>query len=275
MKKTRILGFEWDASSSHARGPALGPTVVKRLLSSEASSSYSTDLIDMREAIEGYAIPALPEDGSAAREMMARTVADCLGAACAPLSIGGDHSVTYPILKAICAKHGPVSVLHIDAHPDLHDSFEGDPFSHASPFARAHEGGLIAKHVVVGVRCWDPHQLEQAKKYGVTILRADQVDDVPAEVFAGPLYMSIDLDGLDPAFAPGVSHPEPGGLSTLDVLRMIRSIEGPLIGADIVELNPERDYQMTTARVVVRLVKELAGKMAAWQAAEKRSLRPS
>lgn len=263
MEKTRILGFEWDASSSHSRGPALGPTVVKRLLSSEASSSYSTDLIDMREAIEGYVIPVLPEDAAIAREIITKTVADCLAAGLTPLSVGGDHSVTYPILKAVCAKRGPVNVLHIDAHPDLHAEFEGDPYSHASPFARAHEDGLIQRHVVVGARCWDPHQLEQAKKYGVKILRADQVDEVPAEIFAGPLYMSIDLDGLDPAFAPGVSHPEPGGLSTLDVLKLIRRIEGPLIGADVVELNPERDYQMTTARVVVRLVKELAGKIAA------------
>ncbi len=262
MKKTRILGFEWDASSSHSRGPALAPTVVKRLLTSEASSSYSTDLIDMREAIEGYVIPVLPDDGAAARDIIARTVADCLAAGHAPLSVGGDHSVTYSILKAVASKHGPINVLHIDAHPDLHDAFEGDPFSHASPFARAHEEGLINRHVVVGVRCWDLHQLEQVKKYGVKILRADEVDEVPAEIFSGPLYMSIDLDGLDPAFAPGVSHPEPGGLSTLDVLKLIRRIKGALIGADVVELNPERDMQMTTARVVVRLVKELAAKMA-------------
>lgn len=260
--KTRILGFEWDASSSHARGPALGPTVVKRLLSSEASSSYSTDLVDMRKAIESYQIPALPEDGAVAREIITKTVADCLAAGLTPLSIGGDHSVTYPILKAVGAKHGPVNVLHIDAHPDLHAEFEGDPYSHASPFARAHEDALIGRHVVAGVRCWDPHQSEQVKKYGVKILRADQVDEVPAEIFAGPLYMSIDLDGLDPAFAPGVSHPEPGGLSTLDVLTMIRGIKGPLIGADVVELNPERDFQMATARIVVRLIKELAGTVA-------------
>lgn len=262
MKKSRILGFEWDASSSHSRGPALGPTVVKRLLSSEASSLYSTDLIDMREAIESYQIPALPEDGARAREIITKTVADCLAAGLTPLSIGGDHSLTYPILKAICGRFGPINLLHVDAHPDLHASYEGDPYSHACPFARAHDDGLVARHAAVGVRCWDPGAREQARKYGVEILRADQVDEVPAEIFVGPLYMSIDLDGLDPAFAPGVSHPEPGGVSTLDVLKLIRRIRGPLIGADIVELNPERDFQMTTARVVVRLVKELAGKMA-------------
>ncbi len=260
--KTRILGFEWDASSSHSRGPALGPSVVKRLLTSEASSRYSTDLVDMRDAIDGYVIPDLPEDAAKARDIITRTVADCIREGLAPLSIGGDHSVTYPILKAIHAKHGPVNVLHVDAHPDLHDEFEGDRYSHACPFARALADGLVRTLVQVGIRCWDRTQLDQAKKYGVTILRADQVEEIPPAIFSGPLYMSIDLDGLDPAFAPGVSHPEPGGLSTLDVLKMIGRIKGPLIGADVVELNPERDWQMTTARVVVRLVKELAAKIA-------------
>ena len=259
--KARVLGFEWDASSSHARGCSLAPTVVKRLLSSEASSSYSTDLVDMREAIESYQIPPLPEDGAAAREIITRVVSDCLKDGFAPLSIGGDHSITYPILKAVHAKHGPVNVLHVDAHPDLHDEFEGDRYSHACPFGRSLEDGLIADLVQVGIRCWDPHQLEQAKTYGVTVLRADQLAEIPPEILTGPLYMSIDLDGLDPAFAPGVSHPEPGGLPTLDVLTLIRRIKGPLIGADVVELNPERDIAMATARVVVRLVKELAARM--------------
>jgi arginase len=178
------------------------------------------------------------------------------------LSIGGDHSVTYPILKAVAAKHGPVNLLHIDAHPDLHEEYEGDPYSHASPFARAHEEGLIARHVAVGIRCWDPHQKAQAARYGVTILGAHEIDRIAPSFLAAPLYLTIDLDGLDPAFAPGVSHPEPGGLSTLDMLAIIRRIEGPLIGADIVELNPERDAMLATARVVVRLVKELAATVA-------------
>lgn len=263
MKRSRLLGFEWDASSSHSRGPALGPTVVKRLLSSEASSAYSIDLVDMREAIEDYVIPELPEEGAAARAIIEKTVADCIGAGLTPVSIGGDHSVTYPILKAVAAIRGPVNVLHVDAHPDLHDEFDGDRFSHACPFARSLEDGLIGKLVQVGIRCWDPHQQSQAEKYAVTVLRADEIARIPDEIGSGPVYLSIDLDGLDPAFAPGVSHPEPGGLSTIDVLAMIRRIEGPLIGADIVELNPERDWQMTTARVVVRLVKELAAKISA------------
>lgn len=260
--KTRILGFEWDAGSSHSRGPALAPTVVKRLLSSEASSSYSNDLVDMREAIEGYQIPQLPEEGAAARAVIEKTVADCLNAGLTPLSIGGDHSVTYPILKAVAAAHGSVNVLHIDAHPDLYEYYEGDRYSHACPFARALEDGLIKSLVQVGIRCWDPDSRAFAEKHGVKVLRPDEIDGVPQSVFSGPLYLTIDLDGLDPAYAPGVSHPEPGGLSTLDVLKLIRRIKGPLIGADIVELNPERDIQMTTARVVVRLVKEIAAKAA-------------
>lgn len=258
MPRTRLLGFEWDASSSHARGSALGPSVVRRLLTSESSSGYSIKLTPMREAIAGYDIPPLPEDGAAARDIIEASVAAAIAAGERPLSIGGDHSVTFPILKAIVRRHGPVSLLHIDAHPDMHENYEGDPYSHASPFARAHEAGLIARHVVLGVRCFDPHQKEQADRYGVTILGAHEIERIPALMFDGPLYLSIDLDGLDPAFAPGVSHPEPGGLSTLDMLGLIRRIKGPLIGADIVELNPERDPMLATARVVVRLVKELA-----------------
>lgn len=261
--KARLLGFEWDASSSHARGPALGPSVVKRLLTSEASSAYSTGLIDMRDAVESYEIPALPQGAAAAREAVMGAVAKSIADGFAPLSIGGDHSVTYPILKAIHAAHGPMNVLHIDAHPDLHDEFEGDRYSHACPFARSLDDGLIRKLVQVGIRCWDPYQLEQAKKFGVMVLGAESSSEIPSGFFDEPLYMTIDLDGLDPAFAPGVSHPEPGGLSTLDVLALIKRIKGRLIGADIVEFNPERDFGLATARVVVRLVKELAGKIAA------------
>ena len=209
--KTRILGFEWDASSSHSRGPALGPSVVKRLLSSEASSGYSIDLVDIREAVDGYFIPALPENGADARALISKTVADCLAAGFAPLSVGGDHSITYPILKSVAARHGPVGILHIDAHPDLHDNYEGDRYSHACPFARSLEDGLVRSLVQVGIRCWDPSQKPIAEKYGVTMLRAEEADRIPEEIFSGPLYMSIDLDGLDPAFAPGVGTPVAGG----------------------------------------------------------------
>jgi agmatinase len=259
MQKVRLLGFEWDASSSHARGSALGPSVVKRLLASEASSSYSIDLVDMRAAIEDYLIPPLPTDGAGARVLIEKTVCAAIEAGHAPLSIGGDHSVTFPILKAVAARHGPVNLVHIDAHGDLHDAYEGDPFSHASPFARAHEAGLIRRHVIYGLRCWDPEQREQARRFGVDIRPPEEWDRPTA--LDGPLYLSVDLDGLDPAFAPGVSHPEPGGLSTREAIALIRAAQGPIVGADIVELNPERDPMLTTARVAVRLIKELAATM--------------
>lgn len=263
MNRVRILGFEWDASSSHARGAALAPTVVKRLLTSEASSSFSSGLVGMRDVLAGYDIPELPAEAADARAGIERTVATALARGERPLSIGGDHSVTYPILKAVAAATGPVNVLHVDAHADLYDDYEGDRFSHACPFARAHEDGLIARHAAIGIRCWSPHQRAQAERFGVTILGPHEAGETPERFFEGPLYMTIDLDGLDPAFAPGVSHPEPGGLSTLDVLSLIRRIRGPLVGADIVELNPERDISLATARVVVRLVKELAASLSA------------
>jgi agmatinase len=260
MAKVKILGFEWDGGSSHSRGPALAPTVVKRLLFSEASSPYSLNLTDIRTAIAGYEIPELPASADGARDVIEATVASSMAGDFTPISIGGDHAVTYPILKAIHAHHGAVNVLHIDAHPDLYEELDGDRFSHACPFRRSLEDGLIGKLVQIGIRCSDPDQAATGRKYGVTMLGAEAMNEIPPEIFDGPLYVSIDLDGLDPAFAPGVSHPEPGGLSTRDVISLIRRINGPLVGADVVELNPERDIQMTTARVVVRLVKELVAK---------------
>ncbi|MEL7489307.1 MAG: arginase family protein [Pseudomonadota bacterium] len=257
-----LLGFPWDASSSHARGPALGPSIIRSLLRSDASSPYSLSGVDVTRVISAEMFDPLPEDAAAARADITARVGEALAAGRAPLSLGGDHSVTYPILEAVRDKHGPVNVLHIDAHRDLYDEFEGDRYSHASPFARALEAGSIRTLVQVGIRSASPEQEKVAAPHDVIALGAEEAGSVPFDRLTGPLYISIDLDGLDPAFAPGVSHLEPGGLSTREVLAMIKKAPGPLIGADIVELNPERDVNLMTANVAVRLVKELAARLA-------------
>lgn len=258
-----LLGFPWDASSSHARGPALAPAVIRALLGNPASSPYSISNADTREIITHHDFADLPEDAAAARAAIEFRVTAALESGRAPLSLGGDHSVSYPILKAIAAKHGPVNILHVDAHPDLYADYEGDPYSHACPFARAIEDGLVETLVQVGIRCSAPHLAEYGAKHGVVMLGADAADDIPWERLTAPLYMTIDLDGLDPAFAPGVSHPEPGGLTTREVLAMIRRLPAPPVGADIVELNPERDVNLLTAHVAARFVKELCDRIAA------------
>jgi agmatinase len=175
-----------------------------------------------------------------------------------PIFLGGDHMVTYPVFAGLARVHGPVNILHFDAHPDLYDDFDGDPLSHASPFARIMEQGLATRLVQVGVRTLNKHCREQVRRFGVEVveMRDFAPDRVP--VPDTPLYISIDMDALDPAFAPGVSHHEPGGLSVRDVLSVLYRVRSPIVGADVVEYNPVRDINGMTAVVAAKLVKELA-----------------
>ncbi len=181
----------------------------------------------------------------------------------AGLFLGGDHFVTWPILEGLQRAGRPAPhILHIDAHPDLYPDFEGNTHSHASPMARILERGLAASLTQVGVRTVNPIQRAQIERYGVRSVSAREFARVFDALPAGPTYISIDLDGLDPAFAPGVSHHEPGGLTVREVLQLIDRVPGPVIGADIVELNPDRDLHGMTATVAAKLVKELTGRIA-------------
>ena len=157
-----------------------------------------------------------------------------------------------------------LTVLHLDAHPDLYQSFDNDPHSHASPFARVMEEKLADRLVQLGIRTLNQHQKEQAQRFGVAIvpMRAGVEAMISAaRRLEGPLYLSVDLDVLDPAYAPGLSHPEPGGLSTRELLSIIQAIpRGLLIGADVVELNPLNDFRDLTARVGAKAVKEIVGR---------------
>ena len=131
-----------------------------------------------------------------------------------------------------------------------------DRYSHACPFARVMEDGLTARLVQVGVRTLTPHLAAQAARFGVEVYGMDRWRTAPVEALPGPLYVSLDLDGLDPAFAPGVAHPEPGGLSTRDVVDLLHRIRAPIAGIDIVEYNPRFDHRDLTARVAAKLLKE-------------------
>lgn len=253
-----LLGLPWDGSSSYARGPALAPAIIRSVLFSDASSPYSLSGVDVRRALSAYRFLDLPGDAEACRDEISKAVGEVLKSGARPLSLGGDHSVTYPILRAMKEKHGALNILHIDAHPDLYEEFEGDRYSHACPFARAIEHGCVNKLVQIGIRSASPAQRAFGAKNNVTMLGAESITDIPYEELVAPLYVSIDLDGLDPAFAPGVSHPEPGGLSTRETLSILAMLETPPVGADIVELNPEKDINLATAHVAARLVKELA-----------------
>jgi len=260
-----LIGIPWDANSSFMRGAAAAPPLVRRTLFSPASNMWTETLVDLgapgRLADAGDL--GLPDSADAAGEIE-RAIRALMDAGGAPLAIGGDHAVTCPVVRAVAARHPGLTILHIDAHPDLYDEFEGNRLSHACPFARVMEAGLAARLVQVGIRVMNGHQWEQASRFGVEVIdmRAWAAGVRPA--LAGPIYVSIDLDGLDPAFAPGVSHREPGGLSVRDVIGLVQALPSPPVGADVVEFNPGQDAAGVTAHVAAKLLKELAGRMLAF-----------
>jgi arginase len=262
-----LLGVPWDRSSSYERGAAAAPPLIRQALWS-ASTNSATELGIAIEpnTVDDAGDLALGEDGAEARAAIEVSVRGILARQRLPVVLGGDHSISYPVLRAW--RDQPVAaILHIDAHGDLYDEFPlpepgqprglGDPYSHACPFARIMEEGLSSRLVQVGVRTMTPHLAAQAARFGVEVYGMDRWRNAPVETLQGPLYVSLDLDGLDPAFAPGVAHPEPGGLSTRDVVDLLHRIQAPIAGIDIVEYNPRHDHRDLTARVAAKLLKEL------------------
>ncbi len=257
--RVRLIGLPTDSHSSFLRGAAAAPPLIRAALRSdhgnmaaECGLELGTDiLLEDGGDLQLDDTPADVERISAA----ARQAAD---AGAVPVFLGGDHMVSHPIVAGLAAVHGRLGILHFDAHSDIYDDFEGDPLSHASPFARIMERGLARRLVQVGIRTLNGHCREQAQRFGVEVVEMRHFAPEGVPLPAAPLYISIDLDALDPAFAPGVSHHEPGGLSVRDILAVLHRVEGPIVGADVVELNPSRDINGVTAVVAAKLVKELA-----------------
>ena len=258
----RIIGLPYDASSSHLRGAAAAPPLIRAALHSTAGNWWTEDFGNLEASLTDAGDLDL---GSpvAVRERIEAGIATLLGTGARPLALGGDHSVTYPVLKAIHAHHGPCTVLHVDAHPDLYEVFDGDRYSHACPFARIMEDGLAARLVQVGIRAMNGHQRSQVDRYGVEVIDMRAWSSGARPSIEGLVYVSIDLDGIDPAHAPGVSHREPGGLTVRDVIGLVQDVGGVLLGADLVEFNPAQDVGGVTAHVAAKLVKELASRMLA------------
>jgi agmatinase len=255
-----LLGVPYDASSSFLRGAAEGPPLVRQALYSSGGNNWSEALVESigPGALDDAGDLVLPESGAVARGRIEEAIA----ALASPfIAVGGDHSITYPIIRGLGRRYRPLTILHVDAHADLYDEFEGDRFSHACPFARIMEEGLATRLVQVGIRTMTGHQRDQAKRFGVEQIDMRTWEQGVRPSVDGNVYVSLDLDGLDPAFAPGVSHREPGGLSVRDVLTLIDRLGGRFVGADVVEFNPRQDASGLTAAVVAKFVKELSSRM--------------
>lgn len=259
-----LLGVPSDLHSSYLRGPAEAPGAIRAALHSE-SANMTTELgVDLAQAGALYDAGDLVDEArSDDFDAIERSVAALLERGPRVVAMGGDHAVTAPLVRALRPRLARLSILHIDAHPDLYEDFEGDPRSHASPFARLCEAGLVDRLVQVGVRTANAHLREQIERYDVECIEMRDWERTRALRFDGPLYVSFDLDVLDPAFAPGVSHWEPGGASTRQVLDLIQGLDADFVGADVVELNPRRDPSGMSAMVAARVLRELCGKLLA------------
>ncbi len=258
MANVSLLGVPWDEHSSFLRGPALAPAAIREALHSPSSNPSTESGLDLGgEPRLGDAGDLAIPSGPAAVEAIESGLGRLLDQDRRVLTLGGDHAVAYPAVRAHAKRHDGLTLVQLDAHPDLYDEFDGDRLSNACPFARIMEEGLVRRLVQLGIRTMNAPQRAQAERFGVEVveMRAWRSDlTITAE---GPVYISLDVDVLDPAFAPGVSHPEPGGLSTREVIGLLQRLPGPVVGADLVELNPMRDPTGITARVAAKLAKEL------------------
>ncbi len=187
------------------------------------------------------------------------------------VTLGGDHTIALPILRAMAAKHGPVGLIHVDAHTDINDSMFGEALAHGTPFRRATEEGLLdpRRVVQIGVRGtgYEADDFDWSRSQGFRVVQVEEcwhrslgplMDEVRSQLGAGPVYLSFDIDGIDPAFAPGTGTPEVGGLTSIQALEIIRGARGlDLVGADLVEVAPVYDQTGSTSLLGANLVYEM------------------
>ena len=257
-----LIGMPFDDHSSFLKGPAKAPPLIIEAIESDSANYFTEDLMDLADHPDVCWLGNVPLQDYFDIEVI---IAEILKRGAIPFSIGGDHSITYPILRAMSASYSSLSILHFDAHGDLYDSLGGNRHSHASPFARIMEEGLAQALTQVGIRTLNDHQQTQVSKFGVNVIDMRNWSlDIDLNLL-GPVYLSFDMDVLDPAFAPGVSHHEPGGFTTREVLRMIQKLDLNIVGLDLVEYNPDRDLNGVTAMAAAKIIKELLAKLLSFQ----------
>ena len=258
-----ILGVPYDGKSSYLKGPSKGPQAIRAASTGEAINAWTELGINLEDAVTIVDLGDVDVAGNFS-EISARIeegVWEILEKNGRPIVLGGDHSISLPTVRAMAKRYSTLDILHFDAHPDLYEDLYGDRFSHACPFARILDEGLAENLVQVGIRASTGDHRQKAATFGVrTITMKDWQDDLTL-AFSNPLYISFDADVLDPAFAPGVSHHEPGGLSTRQVINLLHALEGDIVGMDLVEVNPARDISGITAAAAVKIIMEAAAKM--------------
>jgi agmatinase len=276
-----VVGIPFDAGASYRPGARFGPAHIRessRLLRPYNPSQDASPFV-LAQVVDAGDIAVNPFNIELAVKQIEEGVDELLEAGMRLVTLGGDHTIAYPILKALHKKHGPITVIHFDAHLDTWDTYFGAPLTHGTPFRRASEDGFIdlesCLHVGIRGPLYASTDLSDDKKLGFEVLTSIDMDKLGVEgvikrmlsrVGSKPVYVSIDVDVLDPAFAPGTGTPEMGGLSSREMLALLRSLETVnLIGADIVEVSPQYDNAQITGIAAAHMAYELITLMARTQ----------
>lgn len=262
MVSVSLLGIPNDDNSALLKGAAEAPPLIRRELHSDAYSQWTETGIDLGSP--GVIVDHGDIDFGSTRDpwdLIEENVGKALALGHPLICLGGDHAITHPIMRAVRARHPSLTILHIDAHPDIYDAYQGNRRSQTSSFARIMEDGLTDRLIQVGLRTVNGHHRDQFKRFGVEVIEAGRCGETLELDITTPIYISMDLDALDPAHAPGVTYREPGGLTPRQVINWLHALDQPIVAADIVEYNPRCDISDLTASVAAKLLKEIAGMM--------------
>lgn len=260
-----FVGLPDDSQSSHRRGCSRGPERIRHAYDGNCYNACTELGVDLAGAVADLGDLASQSSWEETAKGYREFAAELFRAGRIPFFAGGDHAVTVPVVDALGALGEPVHVVQVDAHPDLYAVFEGSRSSHATVAARILEMPHVASLTQLGIRTLNPPQAEQAECYRDRLRMFFARDlsgawpllaHIPE---GGRVYLTVDLDGFDPAFAPGVSHPVPGGLAVRPVLDLIQRARWRLVGMDVVEVNPSLDVNDQTGILAARLLHEGMG----------------
>jgi agmatinase len=252
-----VYGIPFDTATSFRTGPRFGPEAIRSAsaLLRPYNPALGVDVVEALSIVDYGDVPVSPGDTERTYGQVEEALATLVDAGVFPLALGGDHSVTLAELRVLARHHGPLALVQLDAHGDTWDEYFGQRFFHGTTFKRALEEGLIEPEASVqaGLRgsVYGADDLESARELGFAILSCDQLRALGPGSYASlvrervrhrPVFLSFDIDVLDPAFAPGTGTPEVGGLSTAEALSFLRVLRGvELAGADVVEVSPPYD----------------------------------
>jgi agmatinase len=274
-----VLGAPFDGGVSFRPGARFGPSAVRQA-SRHLRPAYHPDLevapFKVLQAVDAGDVPCNPFDIDTALAQITGHASELVSDRRRLVTIGGDHTIALATLRAVAAVHGPVALLHFDAHLDTWDSYFGADRTHGTVFRRAFEEGLLVadRSMHVGIRgpLYDAADLVDDVAFGFATVRAGDldrlgVDEVVARARArvadSPVYLSVDIDVLDPGFAPGTGTPEMGGLTSRELLAMLRGLPGEqLVAADVVEVSPPYDHAEITSLAAATVVYDVVGLMA-------------